>query len=103
MKKIRISDAERAHAIAVQDDQAQYACHGAQGLQGEAGAAGKDGACADNVAPVIEANLESMFVYEAGKPYSLTMAANKAGLDYRFVAPSMRIEANGEEKGLDGK
>ena len=105
----------------IQEDQTQYICHGAtgaqgetgpqgaqgetgiQGVAGETGAAGADGVCANNIKPEISADFEFMMIYQAGKAYSLTIVANKAGLDYHFVAPWMEIELVEAETEVDGK
>ena len=105
----------------IQEDQTQYICHGStgaqgdtgpqgaqgeagpQGIQGETGAAGADGVCANNIKPEIFADFEFMMFYQAGKAYSLTISANKAGLDYSFVAPWMGIERVEAETEVDGK
>ena len=105
----------------IQEDQTQYICHGATGAQGdtgpqgaqgetgiqgsagETGAAGADGVCAKNIKPEISADLEFMMLYQAGKAYSLTISANKAGMDYHFVAPLMEIAVAEAEIEKDGK
>ncbi len=88
----------------LQAEQTQYICNGANGLNGEAGATGKDGVCADNVAPEVDAAIEPAVVYQSGKTYSLTLTANKAGLTYKFVAPDLQIESAGEaETEANGK
>ena len=105
----------------IQENQTQYICHGAtgaqgetgpqgaqgetgiQGVAGETGAAGADGVCANNIKPEISADLEFMMIYQVGKAYSLTISANKAGLDYSFVAPWMGIERVEAETEVDGK
>ena len=108
----------------IQEEQTQYICHGAtgaqgdtgpqgaqgevgpQGIQGETGAAGADGVCANNIKPEIELSIVPsdghLLTYE-GKVYSLTIVANKAGLDYSFVAPWMGIERVEAETEVDGK
>ena len=108
----------------IQENQTQYICHGAtgaqgetgpqgaqgetgpQGAQGETGAAGADGVCANNIKPEIELTITpsegNQLIYE-GKIYSLTVSANKAGLDYHFVAPLMEIELVEAETEVDGK
>ena len=105
----------------IQENQTQYICHGAtgaqgetgpqgaqgetgiQGVAGETGAAGADGVCANNIKPEISADFEFMMIYQAGKAYSLTISANKAGLDYQIVAPRMGIERVEAETEVDGK
>ena len=105
----------------IQENQTQYICHGATGAQGEigpqgaqgetgiqgsageTGAAGADGVCANNIKPEISADFEFMMIYQAGKAYSLTIVANKAGLDYHFVAPWMEIAVAEAEIEKDGK
>ena len=105
----------------IQEDQTQYICHGStgaqgdtgpqgaqgevgpQGIQGETGAAGADGVCANNIKPEIAVEFEAALVYQAGKAYSLTISANKAGLDYQFVAPLMELVVAEAEIEKDGK
>ena len=98
----------------IQEDQTQYICHDATGAQGETGqgapgetgAAGADDVCANNIKPEIELTIVPLdghqLIYE-GKIYSLTVSANKAGLDYQFVAPLMAIELVEAETEVDGK
>ena len=99
----------------IQEDQTQYICHdstgaqgetGPQGGQGETGAADADDVCANNIKPEIELTITpsdgNQLIYE-GKVYSLTVSANKAGLDYQFVAPLMEIAVAEAEIEKDGK
>jgi formylglycine-generating enzyme required for sulfatase activity len=71
----------------------QYICAAESGI---------DGACSDNVVPMIEANISSGVTYWVGNKYSLTVTANKAGLDYRFAAQNLKFERIPGETQSDG-
>lgn len=91
----------------VQNDQTQYVCNAAADNTGDAGnqndQGGDGNACAKNITPKIIVEFKVLLTHERDKAYPLTIFANKAGLDYRFIAPGAVIVADGEEIESEGK